>query len=109
MVRSDRASAGVIFTLDPESGFRDVTVVTGSYGLGEYVVQGVVNPDEWMVFKPTLASGHQPIIYRSLGSKQTRLVYAGGSRATRNEGVLQDEREVMRYTVPVIRMAPVKE
>ncbi len=56
MVRSDKASAGVIFTLDTESGFRDVVVVTGSYGLGEFVVQGVVTPDEWTVFKPTLAN-----------------------------------------------------
>ena len=56
MVRSDKASSGVIFTLDPESGFRDAVVVTGPYGLGEFVVQGVVTPDEWMVFKPTLAA-----------------------------------------------------
>jgi pyruvate,water dikinase len=61
MVRSDKASAGVIFTLDTESGFRDVVVVTGSYGLGEFVAQGVVTPDEWTVFKPTLAKGHHAI------------------------------------------------
>ena len=59
MVRSDLASSGVIFTLDTESGFRDVVVVTGAYGLGEYVVQGVVTPDEWTVFKPALAAGRQ--------------------------------------------------
>ena len=57
MVRSDMASSGVIFTLDTESGFRDAVVVTGAYGLGEFVVQGVVTPDEWTVFKPTLATG----------------------------------------------------
>jgi pyruvate,water dikinase len=61
MVRSDLASAGVIFTLDPESGFRDAVVITSSYGLGELVVQGVVTPDEWTVFKPTLKAGHEPI------------------------------------------------
>jgi len=92
MVRSDIASSGVIFTLDPESGFRDVTVVTSSYGLGEFVVQGVVNPDEWMVFKPTLASGHTPIIDRKLGSKEVRLIYSGGSRTTQSEATPANER-----------------
>src|SRR5699024_6845032 len=62
MVRSDTGSAGVMFTLDTESGFRDVVFITSSYGLGETVVQGSVNPDEFYVFKPTLASGHDPII-----------------------------------------------
>ncbi len=85
MVRSDRASSGVIFTLDPESGFRDVVTVSGAYGLGEFVVQGVVTPDEWTVFKPTLAAGHRAIIGRRLGSKEVRLVYADGSKATRSE------------------------
>jgi pyruvate,water dikinase len=85
MVRADLASSGVIFTLDTESGFRDVVVVTGAYGLGEYVVQGVVTPDEWTVFKPALAAGARPIVGRRLGSKEVRLVYAGGSRATRSE------------------------
>ena len=85
MVRSDQASAGVIFTLDTESGFRDVVTVTGAYGLGEFVVQGVVTPDEWTVFKPTLATGHPAIIGRRLGTKEVRLVYAGGSKSTRSE------------------------
>ena len=85
MVRSDKGSSGVIFTLDPESGFRDVVVINGSYGLGEFVVQGVVDPDEWMVFKPTLSEERRPLISRSLGSKEVRLVYAGGNRATRSE------------------------
>jgi pyruvate,water dikinase len=95
MVRSDLGSAGVIFTLDPESGFRDATVVTGSYGLGELVVQGVVTPDEWTVFKPTLAAGKSPIIGRRLGTKEVRLVYAGGSRGTRSETT--PERDRRRY------------
>jgi len=88
MVRSDRASSGVIFTLDTESGFRDVVTVTASYGLGEFVVQGVVTPDEWLVFKPTLTQGYDAIVSRRLGSKEVRLVYAQGTRSTqhRSEG-----------------------
>jgi pyruvate,water dikinase len=85
MVRSDLASSGVIFTLDPESGFRNVITVSGAYGLGEFVVQGVVTPDEWTVFKPTLATGHRAIIGRRLGTKEVRLVYADGSKGTRSE------------------------
>lgn len=85
MVRSDKASSGVIFTLDTESGFRDVVTVSGSYGLGEFVVQGVVTPDEWTVFKTTLATHHRAIIGRRLGTKEVRLVYADGSKGTRSE------------------------
>ncbi len=72
MVRSDLAASGVIFTLDTESGFRDVVTITGSYGLGEFVVQGVVTPDEWEVFKPTLREGHASIVGRELGSKEVQ-------------------------------------
>jgi pyruvate, water dikinase len=93
MVRSDRGSAGVIFTLDPESGFRDVVIISGSYGLGEYVVQGVVTPDEWMVFKPTLAKGSKPVISRRLGSKEVQLIYADGSRSTRSEPTPEAKRQ----------------
>jgi pyruvate,water dikinase len=85
MIRSDKASSGVIFTLDPESGFRDVVVISSSYGLGEFVVQGVVNPDEWTVFKPTLSQNRRAIIGRRLGTKEVRLVYGDGSRTTRSE------------------------
>jgi pyruvate, water dikinase len=92
MVRSDKACAGVIFTLDPESGFRDVVVVSSSYGLGEFVVQGVVTPDEWMVFKPTLKSGQQPIISRRLGTKEVCLIYGDGSRSTRSEPTSPEDR-----------------
>jgi len=92
MVRSDEASSGVIFTLDPESGFRDVVTVTGSFGLGEYVVQGVVTPDEWLVFKPTLKSVHEAIIGRRLGTKEVRLVHGDGSRTTRSEATPESER-----------------
>ena len=92
MVRADTASSGVIFTLDTESGFRDVVTVSGAYGLGEFVVQGVVTPDEWTVFKPTLATGHAAIIGRRLGTKEVRLVYADGSKGTRSEPTPADER-----------------
>ncbi|MGV8944591.1 phosphoenolpyruvate synthase [Thermomonas sp.] len=76
MVRSDCGSSGVLFTLDTESGFRDVVFVTASYGLGEMVVQGAVNPDEFYVYKPTLTAGKPAILRRSLGSKQLRMVYS---------------------------------
>jgi len=74
MVRSDLASSGVMFTVDTETGFRDVVFINASYGLGEFVVQGVVNPDEYYVFKPTLAK-YAPIFNRSLGEKREKLVY----------------------------------
>ena len=76
MVRSDVGASGVLFTLDTESGFRDVVFVTSSYGLGEMVVQGAVNPDEFYVYKPTLKAGKPAILRRSLGSKQLRMVYS---------------------------------
>jgi len=94
MIRSDMASSGVIFTLDTETGFRNVVVVTGSYGLGEYVVQGVVTPDEWTVFKPTLQTGHSAIVGRRLGTKEVRLVYGDGSRTTRSEPTPVEERRL---------------
>lgn len=92
MVRSDKASSGVVFTLDTESGFRDVVTVSATYGLGEFIVQGVVSPDEWTVFKPTLATGRPAIIGRRLGTKEVRLVYADGSKATRSEPTPAEER-----------------
>jgi pyruvate,water dikinase len=76
MVRSDLGASGVLFTLDTESGFRDVVFVTASYGLGENVVQGAVNPDEFYVYKPTLRAGKPAILRRTLGSKQIRMVYS---------------------------------
>ena len=76
MVRSDIGASGVLFTLDTESGFRDVVFVTGSYGLGEMVVQGAVNPDEFYVFKPTLKQGKPAVLRRNLGAKQLRMVYS---------------------------------
>ncbi len=79
MVRSDTGSAGVIFTLDPESGNRNVVLVTGAWGLGENVVAGRVDPDEFVLFKPALDTGAEPVIRRRLGAKQTRIVV--GARA----------------------------
>ncbi len=76
MVRSDLASSGVMFTLDTESGFRDVVFVTASYGLGETIVQGAVNPDEFYVHKPILAQGKRAVIQRHLGGKAIKMVYA---------------------------------
>lgn len=81
MVRSDLASSGVIFTLDPETGFRDVVLVTGVYGLGETIVQGDVSPDEFTVYKPTLSTGHRTVLRRRLGTKSKKLVYASASSA----------------------------
>ncbi len=93
MVRSDVGSSGVLFTLDTESGFRDVVFVTASYGLGENVVQGAVNPDEFYVYKPTLRAGKPAILRRTLGAKQIRMVYsdAPGERV-RNEDTPADLR-----------------
>ena len=95
MVRSDLASSGVMFTIDTESGFRDVVLITGSVGLGENIVQGAVEPDEWVVFKPAFEQGHRAVLRRALGSKKLKLVYAeGGTReATRNVPTSQAERE----------------
>ncbi|MDE3023059.1 MAG: phosphoenolpyruvate synthase [Pseudomonadota bacterium] len=95
MVRSDLGSAGVIFTLDTETGFRDVVFITGAYGLGENVVQGAVDPDEFYVFKPTFEAGKQSILRHSLGSKKIKMVYAsGGTReSTRNIPTSLEERE----------------
>lgn len=81
MVRSDLASAGVIFTLDTETGFRDVVFITGSYGLGESVVQGAVDPDEFYVFKPTLKQGYKPLIDKRLGSKSSKIIYTKNTRS----------------------------
>jgi pyruvate,water dikinase len=96
MVRSDLAASGVMFTLDTESGFRDVVFITASYGLGETVVQGAVNPDEFYVHKPMLAAGKHPVIRRGLGTKLTKMVFADDARTgrtTRTIDVPQAERD----------------
>lgn len=85
MVRSDLASSGVIFTIDTETGFRDAVLVSAAYGLGENVVQGAVTPDEYCVFKPTLKTGYRPILRKTVGSKEFKLVYdTGGEKMVRN-------------------------
>ncbi|MEX0707462.1 MAG: phosphoenolpyruvate synthase, partial [Woeseia sp.] len=76
MVRSDLGAAGVMFTLDTESGFRDAVFITASYGLGETIVQGAVNPDEFYVYKPALAAGKFPILRKNLGSKAIKMIYS---------------------------------
>jgi pyruvate,water dikinase len=78
MVRADLGAAGVMFTLDTESGFRDVVFITGAYGLGETVVQGAADPDEFYVHKPTFRQGHRAVLRRRLGEKQVRMVYRPG-------------------------------
>jgi len=95
MVRSDLASSGVIFTIDTESGFENVVFITGAYGLGENVVQGLVNPDEFYVFKPTLKDNFKPIIKKQKGSKEIKMIYGrGDSRVlTRNVDVPEAERK----------------
>jgi pyruvate,water dikinase len=94
MVRSDRASSGVIFTLDTESGFRDVVLITGSYGLGENVVQGKVDPDEFYVHKPTFRQGHRAVLRRSLGPKQlTMTLMAGHTGSTTHDEPTPPEKQ----------------
>merc|ERR1712076_326028 len=78
MVRSETGASGVIFSLDTETGFRDVVFITSAYGLGETVVGGTVNPDEYYVFKPTLAQGKNAIVARTMGSKLIKMVYKQG-------------------------------
>lgn len=93
MVRSDLASAGVMFSLDTETGFRDAVLINAAYGLGENVVQGAVTPDEFLVFKPTLKQGYRPILQKRLGSKEWKMIYdIGGGRMTRNIPTLPEER-----------------
>ena len=93
MVRSDRACSGVMFTIDTESGFPEVVYITGAYGLGENIVQGVINPDEFYVFKPCLQKNYKPIIQKTLGSKEIKMVYAmEGEGSTKNVPVSAQER-----------------
>ena len=98
MVRSDLASSGVMFSIDTETGFRDAVLINASYGLGENVVQGAVNPDEYYVFKPTLKEGFRPILQKIVGSKEFKLIYdVGGGKMTRNVPVPPDDRVPVRH------------
>jgi len=92
MVRSETGTAGVMFTLDTESGFRDVVFITGAYGLGETVVQGAVNPDEFYVHKSTLQAGRPAILRRNLGSKAIKMVYGDEAKAGRSVKTVEVER-----------------
>ena len=95
MVRSDLASSGVMFSLDTESGFRDVVLVTGAYGLGENIVQGAVDPDEFYVHKPMLAKGHRAVLRRLLGDKAVKMIFVEGETkaTTRNIPTPKSDRE----------------
>ncbi len=107
MVRSDLAASGVMFTLDTETGFRDVVLISGSYGLGENIVQGNVDPDDFYVFKPTFEQGYRQVLRRELGTKRLKMIFddggavggdLGGARAaTRN--IDTDERERGRFCI----------
>ena len=93
MVRSDLASSGVMFSIDTETGFKNAALITAAYGLGENIVQGAVNPDEYLVFKPTLKQGYKPILQKRLGTKEIKMIYdLGGSKLTKNISVPQLER-----------------
>ncbi len=99
MVRSDLASSGVMFSIDTETGFKNAAFITGAYGLGENVVQGAVNPDEFFVFKPTLQEGYRPILAKRLGTKEVKMVYdLGGGKQTKNEPVPGSERRKFSIT-----------
>src|SRR5207244_11663218 len=80
MVRSDSGAAGVMFTIDTESGFKDVVFITASYGLGESVVQGSVNPDEFYVYKPNLGAGRPAILRKSVGEKAIKMIFGDAQR-----------------------------
>ncbi|HBN23010.1 MAG TPA: phosphoenolpyruvate synthase [Holosporales bacterium] len=92
MVRSDLAASGVMFSVDTETGFQEAVLINAAYGLGENVVQGSVTPDEYYVFKPTLKTGHKPILQKVLGSKEHRLIYEGdGKKGVKNKQVLKKD------------------
>ena len=100
MVRSDRGSSGVMFSIDTETGFKNAVFITSSWGLGENVVGGTVNPDEFYVFKPTLEAGKRPIIKKQLGNKHVKMVYApqGSDHPTKNIATTQKELQTFSIT-----------
>jgi pyruvate,water dikinase len=99
MVRSDLACSGVMFTIDTETGFRDAVMISAAYGLGENVVQGSVTPDEFLVFKPTLKTGHRPVLQKTVGSKEFKLVYdSGGGKMVKNIPVAPADRAKLALT-----------
>ena len=106
MVRSDLACSGVTFSIDTESGFKDVVYITAAYGLGENVVQGIVNPDQFYVFKPTLKKGFRPIVEKKLGTKDKKLVYKGNETGTEQKEVKpEDQRRFVLSDDEVLALA----
>ncbi|MFN3599043.1 MAG: pyruvate, water dikinase, partial [Aquificaceae bacterium] len=106
MVRSDMGASGVMFTLDTESGFKDVVVINASYGLGELLVQGMVTPDEYMVFKPTLQAGHSAIIEKKLGRKDRKMVYGTGQERVKIVNVpLQEQKHFALSDEEILQLA----
>ncbi len=99
MVRSDLGASGVMFTLDTDSGFRDVVLITASYGLGETVVQGAVNPDEFYLWKPALRAGHRAVLRRNLGAKPIKMVYAEDGARERVRTVATSAEERTRFSL----------
>ncbi|MBT8090196.1 MAG: phosphoenolpyruvate synthase [Gammaproteobacteria bacterium] len=100
MVRSDIGASGVVFTLDTETGFRDAVFITSSYGLGETVVQGAVNPDEFYVYKPALAAGKHPILRKNLGSKAIKMIYSDDSTPGKTVATVDvDERDSLAFSI----------
>ena len=99
MVRSDLGASGVMFTLDTDSGFRDVVLITSSYGLGETIVQGAVNPDEFYVFKPSLRAGHRSILRRNLGTKAHKMIYAAPGSADRVTTIPVPDEDRARFSL----------
>ena len=97
MVRSDLASSGVMFTLDTESGFRDVVFITAAYGLGENVVQGTVEPDEFYVHKPTFIQGHRSVLRRVLGLKKIKMIYNNGTTREATKNVITSAKDRDRF------------
>lgn len=99
MVRSDLATSGVMFTLDTETGFRDVVFITACYGLGENIVQGAVNPDEYYVFKPTFSKGYRSIIRKNLGEKKIKMIYGKAGSNILTENIAVPEQESRRFCI----------
>ncbi len=106
MVRSDLGASGVMFTLDTETGFRDVVVINAIYGLGELIVQGMVTPDEYMVFKPTFQNGYSAIIEKKLGKKDRKMVYGSGEERTKIVNVpLADQKRFALEDEEILKLA----
>ncbi len=108
MVRSDQAASGVIFSIDTESGFKEAILITGSYGLGETVVQGIVNPDEFYVFKPTLKKGFRSLVQKKLGTKEIKMVYSNPVQEKATEIIPVPEEDRNRFCLTddeILRLA----